>query len=256
MSKFIKQPHDKFIRASSFQTFDPEVGPDIYTPYGFINQEDASNDWQANIFLRQPKIFVVSMFAANIEAVDGHNAAITLARAAQTLKKNTFIINGGASLLDSTASNLDGSGSVLTYTGDPLFRFDTPANVLLVPNFTSVDPNAVIPGSTGQFRGFDILSTIFFLGDPYDATAVRDIAQERADQYLSNLPFYDRIRYRYYFGGVDSGIVTFYTALFGELPDVTVSESFLTDVNDTPTVTDELLSYITTESDLFFAETL
>lgn len=247
---------NKFIRASDFNNvFGVEDDPIIYTPYGTVNLFQPF-EWQDG-FIRQPKMFTLGVISGDDNTRTGHNLAFADLDNTLVLKKNHFVSNGGNKAINGSGFILEAAGSVISYTGNPSFQNDTPANYLSVPNFVSADTNAVITASQPRFHGFDILNVVLYNGDIDHSITIQDLAQERADQYLANLNKFDRIRYRFCFGpDVNVGIVTFYTTLFGELPGVTIVPFFLSDVNDESTCQSEIYDYVVAESELFFADQL
>lgn len=258
MSKFIRQSVNKFIRASDFNIVEGEEFPPVYTPYFNVDPlENGVNRWKPDLFVGQPKVFLLGMFGG-ADTTAGQLAAMN-ALTSVPRPKNTFIVNGATKTISGSGFTVENSGSVFSYTGNPSFETDTPANLISVPNFVSADPNAEVINRFEQFYGFDILYTIIYHQEEdaiplYDNTTIRNLAEERITQYISNLPKFQRIRYRFCFSGVDSDIVTFYTTLFGEAEGISVIPFFLTNPLNASVVETEIRQYVEIESEAFFAD--
>lgn len=220
MSKFIKQPFEKFIRASDFE------GPlgNIYTPYGeigYFSPDVYPQRWTNDCFLRSPKIYAFALFEHDAVVVDAINEAYLETLQEVTYPNKNNHIRYGSRVNNGVGVSLDSSGAVVFYTGDPAWNPFSPGNMLITPNYVPSNPNAIVPIFASKFQGFDILVDIVYVNDFDNDGRVRQIAEEKLDLFLANLGFFDNINVNYYFdGSVMSGsIVSYYMTLFGGLDE-------------------------------------
>lgn len=261
MSKFVRQAVNKFIRASDFQTFDPEVGPKVYTPYGRVNLDNEDNNWNDQCFLKIPKMFVTCLFRTSIQFGTGYTQALTGVQEDIVKDKNIFLLNGGTTETPGNGFLLDGAGAITGHTGDVGFTFDFPSNVLSVPNFSDIDADTDIALFVSDFQGFDVDVVVVYVGDPHHNGSLEIIGQQRVDKFIENYSKWNRVRYRFYLNRstMTDSIVDFYEELFGQLIDFNVTfKDNLTDFGlegdetDVAFVQSKFNSYIRTESDIFF----